>query len=136
MTDTTTKKRTITLTGRPPIKITDEQWPAIASARWNDCDNQYEFQANRKWNAWVKVRQHADGRTIVYGGYDYDTAIQHEANQQYRDGIFLDTPPVDSVAICDAIADVTATLGTRSQQNDHFADICAECIADLPAVEL
>lgn len=138
MSDTTTaKKRTITLTDRPPVKIKDEDWPELAAGSWEDFDNQYEFQANRTWDAWVKVRQHQDGRTIVYGGYDYDTAFQGESGARYRAGELLTAPvPVEARTIVDAIHRVTQDLAERSAQGDHFRDVANECIAALPAQEL
>jgi hypothetical protein len=64
MTTTTEKKTvTITLSERSPVKIDPEQWPIIASAEtWN---GQHKSQAN--YIRWIKVREHTDGRRIIYG---------------------------------------------------------------------
>lgn len=140
------EKLTITLTDRAPVTVNKDNWPVVASATWKDHDNQYDFQANRKWLAWIKVRQHADGRSIVYGSYDYSTQYQGEDGATYRDGEIV-TPTAEDYpesaranfwigeAIIDAINRIGSRLGERSG-SEHFADLAAECIADLPAVEL
>ena len=60
---TTDKKRTVTLTDRPPVKISEAAWPVIAKA--SNHDTHYEVQANNLWH--ITVREHDDGRRIVYG---------------------------------------------------------------------
>ena len=60
---TTDKIRTITLTDRAPVQIDEAVWPRIAYATRHD--GEVECQANHKWH--LTVRQHADGRRIVYG---------------------------------------------------------------------
>jgi hypothetical protein len=136
-TDSTT--RTITLSNRRPVKIREADWPMLARGAWHDWDNQYEFQANRTWKAFVHVRQHQDGRALVYGGYDYDTAFQNEQDLAYRAGELLTPDPhagVTTQAIVAAIHRVAEDLGARSNQGEHFRDIADNCIADLPAEEL
>lgn len=107
--------RTITLTGRPPVSIVNANWPVIAEAA---AHNGTEQDATR--NAWVKVRQNADGRVIVYGGSE--SRWQGEPN--YRAGVLLpagaDVPP--------AVRQVAEELG--------WEDLAQKCIADLPAEEL
>lgn len=144
--ETDNSKLTITLTDARPVTITKELWPVVAEASWKDHDNQYESQANRKWSAWLKVRQHADGRTLVYGGYSYSTQYQGESDESFRDGERV-TPSAEDYPetargnywlgepIIAALKRVGATLQERSG-SEHFADLIAECIADLPAEEL
>jgi hypothetical protein len=108
---------TITLTERPPVKIIKSEWPKIADAR--DHDGQYISQANRKW--YLNVRQHADGRTIVYGIYDTHFAQEKDL----RGGELLD--PGEDIAR--AIVRVAEHLGFRRQLAD-------ECISRLPAEEI
>lgn len=74
--------RTITLTDRAPVEIVDSDWPIIAQARHHD--GVIEVQATRKW--WMKVRQHADGRVIVYGAH----LTQWQGEVDRRDGEVLD----------------------------------------------
>lgn len=111
------EKLTITLTGRAPVTISKETWPVIASAR--DWDNTYESQANRTWR--ITVRQHEDGRTVVYGVY----TTQWQGESGRRGGELLETG-ADIVA---AIQRVAEYLGFDQRLTD-------ECIADLPAEEL
>lgn len=141
MTDNTEPKtRTITLTGRAPVKIREDEWPQIAHGSYRDHDNQYEFQANRTWKCDIRVRQHPDGRAIVYGVYDYDTAFQNERNFVARAGVLLDGASVSS-RIPDAISAVASTLIAAAEEaghnfRSHISACERECISDLPAVEL
>lgn len=135
-TDTTAPKtRTITLTGRPPVKITEDNWPIIAHGYWADHDNQYEFQANRKWRIDIRVRQHADGRAIVYGVYDYDTHFQSEAGEAHRVGSLLDTS-ADLPAAIHSIRDDLIERISDADMHRHVSNAADECIADLPAETL
>lgn len=116
-TTSTPKRRTITLTDHAPISITEDDWPVIAVARWHD-GGQFESQANR--TASIRVRQHADGRTIVYGGSE--SAWQDERN--LRAGRLL-CAGVDPVA---TIHEIAEAIGR--------ADLADTVIADLPVVKL
>ncbi len=112
-----TKTRTITLTGRPPVKIREDEWPIVASAKaW---DNQYEFQANRTWR--LTVRQHADGRAIVYGV----CTSQWEGEHERRGGEILD-----------AGADLAAAIVRVGADTQMPENIVRDCIANLPAEDL
>ena len=110
------KTRTITLTDRPPVTIREDQWPQIASAK--DWDNTHESQANRTWA--LRVRQHDDGRAIVYGLYD----SQFQNERELRAG-----------ELVEADGDIAAAIH-RVAKNCNCEQIAQECIADLPAVEL
>lgn len=134
------KTRTITLTNSAPVKIREDEWPVIARGSYRDHDNQYEFQANRTWEVDIRVRQHPDGRAIVYGVYDYDTEIQGERGFRARAGVLLDGASV-SAHIPDAVSEVASTLNAAAEAagHDFRADISAaerECVADLPAITL
>ncbi len=115
-TDIQVKSRTITLTGRAPVKIRDEEWPLIASDSWHD--GKVECEAVRR--AWLKVRQHADGRTLVYGG----SSSNYAGARDLRGGELL----VAGDDIAAAIHRVALTVGA-----DQIAE---SCIADLPAQEV
>lgn len=113
---TETKTRTITLTDRPPVRIIEAEWPTIASA--TDYEGQHECQADRHWR--LTVRQHADGRAIVYGVY----ATRWQGEHDRHAGELLEAG-ADIIA---AIKRIGEEVGTERSVR--------ECIADLPAVEL
>jgi hypothetical protein len=108
---------TIALTNRPPVGIVKEDWPVIASV--HDYDNQYEFQANRHW--YLTVRQHEDGRTVVYGKYSTQFPNEHDR----RAGELVEA----NGNIAAAILNVAETLEFENR-------LAQECIADLPAENL
>jgi hypothetical protein len=133
MTDTTTptpKTRTITLTDRRPVTIREDEWPVIARATgdsWGpNGDHARHDQARRQGELdqyALRVRQHADGRAIVYGVLD--AASAWTGSEDYRAGEVLS-----------AGADVAAAI-RRVGETCHLPDaLIRECIADLPAEEL
>jgi len=110
------KSRTITLTDAAPVRIRDADWPVIAQSTWY-AERNYS-DATRVW--WLKVRQHADGRTIVYGGHD----TQWEGERNRRAGVVLEAGEY----VVGAIKRVAALVG---------ADKCQDaCISSLPPVEI
>ncbi len=109
--------RTITLFDRQPVRIRVDDWAQIASAK--DWDNQYEFQANRTWN--LRVRQHADGRAVVYGTY----STQFQGERDRAGGELLANG-----------ADIAAAIRRVGERMQFGADLIDECIADLPAQAL
>jgi hypothetical protein len=113
------KTRTITLSNRPPVRIRDDEWQLIASADWHDGDQGLRCRAHR--TAWLKVRQHDDGRTIVYAGYDSDFSSERDL----RAGLLL--APADDVV--SAIREVAARI-------ERLAELADRAIADLPAEEI
>jgi hypothetical protein len=136
-------KRTITLTDRSPISIEEKDWPVIAEANAKEHDGQVECQANRTSKWFLRVRQHADTRTIVYGGYDYDTCWQSERSLSARRGVFLNADQVasgfDYAAEIAAIREVAKQLADTEHDADdasRWLTLVAECIADFPAEEV
>lgn len=140
-------KLTITLTGRAPVTINKDDWPVIASADEKEWDNHYESQANRtaKWK--LTVRQHADGRTIVYGVHSFSSQFQSEHGRDVRGGELIQVKDADADCVGDAdliiaaIQRVATDLELRMPDGDKwsrgvFPRLAHECTADLPAVEL
>jgi len=106
----------ITLTDAPPIKIIREDWSVIAFAEgWQ---GEHEFQAFRKW--WVRVRQHPDGRTIVYGNYktDYNNETTLWAGE-----------------LLQANGDLISAIHRVAEALRH-PELAQECIQDLPTQKL
>lgn len=115
------KVRSITLTGRPPVKVQEDLWPIIARARRHD--GEVEYQANRKW--YLAVRQHADGRTIVYGSEQAGNGGVHRGYEEARAG--------EIVAPGGDVASAIIRVGEDARCSKAMQD---DCIADLPAVDL
>lgn len=117
MTTTQAKTRTITLTDRPPVRISESAWPVIARSR--DHDGEVEVQANRRY--YLTVRKHADGRTIVYGSYTSQFA--HE-------------PDLSAGELLDEGADVARAIRRVGERVTCASAMIDDCIADLPAEDL
>jgi len=152
--------RTITLTGKPPVRIREADWGVIAWASFHDYDGQYDFQANRNWRGSLRVRQHGDGRAIVYATWSYESQCQGERGYAQRAGELLvgdrlcdvtkDAPsdPSDlydhrtrtAETFAEIIAAIKRVHATIDPQDDAHAEqwrlLAAECIADLPAQEI
>src|SRR5262245_8360875 len=84
------KRRTITLTNRPPIRIAEDDWPIIVE---DSCSNNVPPGAphlKSKWNIGIRVRKDNTGRTIIYAKYHFDDP-QHssEKSQRVRVGRYL-----------------------------------------------
>lgn len=130
-------KLTITLTGRKSVTITKDDWPVVASASEKEYDNEYEFQANQTAIFKLTVRQHADGRALVYGVYTYETNYPGSHNRYVRGGELLDK----DADLPEAIHRVAAELELRMPDGEQWSKgywprLAHECTADLPAVEI
>lgn len=129
------KTRTITLTGRRPVTIDEAEWPIIARASDDDYDGQdpaLHQQASDQGQLdeySLRVRQHADGRAIVYGTYTEGWHSDHDGLTHAGRLLPADEAGGSNFAIADAIRDVGAVLGVPDQ-------LVADCIADLPAEKL
>lgn len=109
---------TITLTERRPVTIVKDDWPILASAEDTD-DRAHPEQANRRWK--LIVRQHADGRSIVYGVYT---------------SAFLDARDVRGGVLVEAEGDIEAAIYEVTASLDFDRALADQCVADLPAEEL
>lgn len=127
------------LTGRPPVKIEEDDWNIIAQAKDKEHDGQVECQANRVSEWAVRVRQHDDGRAIVYATYSYTSNWQNARDYAAKRGVFLDNTVNESPSnqmICDAIREVCENIATAEHHDgdeSRWATLAAECIADMPA---
>lgn len=123
------EKITVTLTDQPPVLISNEIWPVIATARgdsWTGGDYARHEQAlaQRELDRYfLRVRQHADGRALVYGVL---TAAPAWTGSEDNAGGYLLDPGDDIVA---SIRQVGEEVGIPER-------LVRECIADLPATEL
>lgn len=137
MTTTTETTRQVTLSDRRPVRIVKADWEPIARANW--FSGQHESQANE--TAYIRVRQHADGRTLVYCERGRGPGGVHAGYRGKAGGFLLepsyvlgDGPdagkrrPTDSDEIIRAIRRCAGII--------DLPELGDECIADLPAEEL
>jgi hypothetical protein len=118
----TTEKIKITMSERRPLSIDPEQWPVIA--RVDRHDGVVECQANHEWT--IRVREHADGRRLVYGWLRAGNGGVY-AGWRGAEGGFL-VLAGDEGETVRAIRRIGGIIG-----DDKMSD---ECIADLPAEEI
>jgi hypothetical protein len=128
MTTMTTTKITIAMSERRPVTIDRKAWPVVAWAKaW---DNQHECQANHVWE--IAVREHADGRRLVYCEYDSGPGGTCIGFRPIRGGYLLDQPDLGP----EAMAESTIRAIRRCAGIIDRPDLGDECIADLPAETL
>jgi hypothetical protein len=123
-TDETAKEMLkITMSERRPLTIDPEQWPLVARAAWHD--GAVECQANHVRA--IRVREHSDGRRIVYGWLRSGPGGVH-AGWRGAEGGFL-------VALISGVPDEDGTVRAIRRVGGIIDDdaLAAKCIADLPA---
>ena len=135
------KRMTIILTGRRPVTIDPNEWPYVALAENRDHDSEVPCQANRTWRCGLIVRQHADGRMIVYGGIHYDSNFAHDRDYDWNGGELLSLEGATDVPSAIRRVHLSARLDceddeTREKLSRMWAPMARECIADLPAEDL
>lgn len=125
MTTTESKSRTITLTDRNPVRISEDEWPQIASGdeRPGSFVNGTPRRDSETDRYTIRVRQHADGRVLVYGVVD--AATVWTGTEDWRGGELL----------CRG-ADVAAAIKRVGRGGGMPDSVIRECIADLPAEEI
>ena len=110
-------QRTITLTGAQPVRINEDAWPVIASARaW---DGRHEQDSFRRGSMFVR-RHREDGRLLIYAVY----TTQWEGESDWRGGS-IHPQGADPVSVVEALADSMPQFG---------ATLARECVQDLPSV--
>jgi len=123
------KQRTITLTGRRPVKIHEDEWPVIATAggdsySGNDYGGYQQAKARGEVDTYLlRVRQHADGRAIVYAVFDAASAWTH--NEDQKGGELLDEG-----------SDIPAAIRRVGEDCDIPDSVIRECVSALPAEEI
>lgn len=120
MTTTETKTIRIAMSERRPLRVKESEWPEIAGDR--EWDGQHECQATRKW--YIAVRQHANGRTIVYGR----RTSQWQDERDQAGGYLLEPEAATTDEIIRAIRRVAGIIG-----RPEMAQIV---ISDLPEEEI
>ncbi len=98
------KEQTIHLTGRPAVRIQEDDWPVIARAIWHDA----ETPALSTDRAWVRVRRHVDGSTIVYG-------LRAEGSFEQKVGFLIDFEDAELEDVTEAIQKTCSLVGIDPQ---------------------
>lgn len=143
MTTTEKKKIAVTMAERSPLKLDPELWPLIASAERHD--GAVEVQANTLW--YIRVREHQDGRRVVYGGKVAGNGGQYAGFRELRGGYLVDsvrdetrTPREDGEGgpLTWVFPDEQETIRAIRRVAGIIGDdqMGADCIGDLPAEEL
>lgn len=118
---------TITLTDRAPVKIVRDEWPEIAGTSgdsFTSVDENLHHQAlsDGDLDEWsLSVRQHSDGRAIVYGRYMKGWRSERE-----------DWAGGELIEAGEDIAAAIRRVGTGWIPDKSVRD----CIARLPAEEI
>ena len=124
------KKLTIRLTNRRPVTVSSAEWPVLAQASGDDWSGGPDYarheQALRQGELTqyhLTVRQHADGRALVYGVLE----TPHTANADRAGGELL------GASSSEAIPWTIRQVGEKCELPEYI--IC-NCIAALPPVDL
>lgn len=120
MTTMTTERITITMSERRPLSIAKDDWPVIARAYWHNGEHECQANTVRK----ILVRQHADGRRIVYGLQGAGQGGQYIGTRNPEGGFLLSAGSSEEETVR-AIRRVGGII-----DDPELADAC---IADLPA---
>lgn len=119
----------IVLTDRRPVTVDKAEWPVVASAT-DDSDVGHDYARHSqalfrgeldKYR--LTVRQHKDGRAVVYGVLD--AASAWTGSEDYRGGELL-APGAD-------VAAAIRRVGESCRLPDS---VIHECVANLPAETL
>jgi len=122
----------IFLTDRPPVAIEDDKWPIIAEA-----DDVEIIDGWMYIERMIAVRQHQDGRAVVYAGYSVKSNGNDNTNYNVSHGQILLTA-FNNKEICAIIMTLENQMGTY--EKDHgdllrWQRIKETCIQDMPAEE-
>ena len=136
MNEKTERRITFPLTDAPPVSFLPSESPILAYGVWSDHDGQVRCQANREWDIVIRVRQHADGRALVLGRYEYSTCWQNDRGAVHRAGLLLDAEADLPKAITTIGHQLIERLDTHEDDAPRVRECVAECIANLPAQEI
>jgi hypothetical protein len=121
-------KLTIALSERRPVTIDTETWSKIAEAETFHGGNGIACQANSE--AYIRVRQHEDGRRVVYGAHQRGPGgMPLGWNSSF--GGFLVEPKDGGPDEAETVRAIRRVAGILDED-----DLANECIAELPPEEL
>ena len=120
----------IYMSERAPVSIEMSEWSLIASAdafgNISGGPAAIHVQANQEW--YIHVRQHQDGRRVVYGENIRGNGGMPASWKPSHGGFLIDADEKSQAETVRAIRRVAGIVG-----NVYLAD---ECIAELPADKL
>jgi len=138
------RKRTITLTGRPPVRITESEWPILGrSYEAVDSCNGTPLPDYQRVRWTLTVRRHADGRAIVYGvasppenGWPTHGCVDWKGGVYLGDGDPMTGAGRGEVSMTDILNAVQRVGTDLIGMGGAPERIVRECIADLPPEEV
>ena len=119
----------ITLSDARPVSINPDTWPVIAAASAHD--GKVQCQANTEWS--IQVREHSDGRRLIYSIKTAGNGGQYAGFRDARGGFLLESRSVWEQS---KIEDETIRAIRRAAGIIERPDLADECIGDLPTREL
>jgi hypothetical protein len=130
----TPEKIAVIMSERAPLKLDPELWPQIAFVGRHD--GVVEWQANTAW--YIRVREHADGRRVVYGGKIAGVGGQYADFRELRGGYLVDSVREVDGLVTHVHPDADGTVRAIRRVAGIICDdqLGDECIAALPAEEL
>jgi hypothetical protein len=125
------KTRTITLTGRRPVKIVESEWPVLTQAREVLDERDGKDLPPYERSSWLLVvRQHGDRRALVYGvAHAPPTRCSPEDATDWRGGDLLD-PCNDIDAAIQRVGEQLVRYGGAPEA------IVRRCLGNLPAEQI
>jgi len=124
------KFRTITLTNRAPVQISEQEWPVIAHGACGGEEPQRE-----DWVIEIRVRKDKFGRIIVHGKYALEVPGCEEFDQLVRVGRYLHACHINVSDIWAAISAIGDELRERiacDKFKKHVIYAVDSCFAALP----
>lgn len=116
--------RVVTLSNAVTVRIHDDEWRITTSGTWNQ--GALEFQARR---GFLFVRQHADGRVLVYGGLNTRWTSEHNL----RAGEIVSPREGDALTTSNDVVEAIMRTALALGATERFA---RDIIARLPPVEI
>ncbi len=129
------KHRTIIMTDTAPVKIVQEDWPVIAHGCYfsQGTERESDFQSIEKLEIDIRVRKHADGRTLVYGRYKLTS---EDRDDVWRRSGYVYTADISTNILMRAIIIVGAEISDIDAPINAISDTVQDCISDFSPVDI
>ena len=121
----------IILSNRAPVRVCHDEWPIIAHATETRQERDGDPGTIARYKLYV--RQHSDGRAIVYGSYALSSASRWA--RHYDAGLLSRSEEIP--ATIEAVAtDLERLSDADPWDHQVFPGLARRCIASLPPVDL